>query len=53
MKTEWTMTDDEWEESLSREIEEAEEQALHKSAKQFERECECIWEEIEKYYGYA
>jgi len=49
MKTEWTMTDDELEESLLREAEEAEEQELHK----FERECEQIQEEIEKQYGYA
>ena len=53
MKTEWTMTDDEWEESLAREFEEAETQALHKSSKEFEIECEHILEEIEKQYGYA
>ena len=53
MKNEWTMTDDEWEESLAREAEEAEEQVLHKSAKQIKRECEQIQEEIEKQYGYV
>ena len=47
------MTDDEREESLAQEGEEAEEQALHDSAKRFKRECDQIWEEIEKQYGYA
>jgi len=53
MKTEWTMTDDEWAESLAQEAEELEEQTAHKLGRKFERECEQIWEDIEKQYGYA
>ena len=49
MKNEWTMTDEEWEDSLAREVEEREaEQILNKSTKEFEQ----IWDEIEKEYGY-
>ena len=53
MFSEWTMTDEEWEESLAILIEsEEEQQNQHIPSKRFEQECNRIWKEIEEEYGY-